>query len=253
MVREALPTHLQLAVGPVPLHVTHNRRARRLGLRICMATRAVQLTLPPRQSLARVQRFLADNRGWLEAQAAQRLLPPVPFVPGACLPVAGASLRLQCGSGRVVQQQGGALLVPGAGAVYDARVRRWLKQQAQARLAAESRAVAGRIGRQPADVRVGDFRSRWGSCSADGRIAYSWRLILAPEFVRQSVVAHEVAHLAEMNHSPRFWALATELLGTSHAPARQWLRRHAAELMRYGARDQAAESRALATAACNAS
>lgn len=236
MTRAALPTHLQLAGGLVPLQVVHSRRARRLGLRVCMATRTVRLTLPPRQSLARAAQFLAGNAGWLEAQAQARLLPPVPFRPGACLPVAGAPLRLAESDGRVVRLQGDALLVPGQGAVYEARVRRWLKSRAQSLLAAESHALAAGIGRVPADVRVGDFRSRWGSCAADGRLAYSWRLVLAPDFVRRAVVAHEVAHLLEMNHSARFWALATRLLGTSHTPARQWLRCHAPELMRYGAR-----------------
>jgi predicted metal-dependent hydrolase len=82
-------------------------------------------------------------------------------------------------------------------------------------------------------VTIGDPRARWGSCSAAGRIRYSWRLVLAPEKVLDYVVAHEVAHLAEMNHSPRFW----RLVGTLHDSwqhDRSWLERHGPQLLLYG-------------------
>lgn len=251
MTRAALPTHLDLAIGRVPLLVVRNRRARRLALRICMAERALKLTLPQRLPLAQAQRFLDANAGWIAEQATLRLLPPVPFAPGVCLPVSGSEVQLQAGAGRLARRVGDVLLVPGAGDVFASRVRRWLKAEAQAVLEAESAEFAAKIGRVPAAVRVGDFRSRWGSCTADGRLAYSWRLLLAPVSVRRAVVAHEVAHLQEMNHSRNFWALATELLGAPHGPPRQWLRAHAPELMRYGA--QVADSRAFATAAFSAS
>ena len=109
------------------------------------------------------------------------------------------------------------------------------KAEALALMAEETRALATCIGREVPEVRVGDPRSRWGSCAADGRIAYSWRLILAPEPVRRSVVAHEVAHLVEMNHGVRFWRLATDLLGEPHDAARGWLRANGPLLLSYGA------------------
>jgi len=252
-----LPDALSLPGRLLPLQVSSNRQARRMSLRICMATRSLRLTLPPRTSRARALRFLEDQRGWIIAQAEKRLLPPIPFAPGVVLPVAGNDLLLQSCSGRLVRVAGDRLLVPGEGEVYAGRVRRWLQRRARDILDSETRALARRVDRPVQAVRVGEYRSRWGSCAADGRIAYSWRLIFAPDAVRRSVVAHEVAHLVEMNHGARFWALATELLGTPHDAARQWLRAHAPLLMRYGARefplgDQDA-ARALAMASFNAS
>ena len=77
--------------------------------------------------------------------------------------------------------------------------------------------------------------SRWGSCASTGTIRYSWRLILAPAFVRRATVAHEVAHLVHMNHAPAFHALVAEILGSDPRPARAWLRREGAALHRFGA------------------
>ena len=94
--------------------------------------------------------------------------------------------------------------------------------------ARDRRIAAARAGIAVTSVGVGDPRSRWGSCASDGRIRYSWRLIMAPDFVRRATVAHEVAHRVHMDHSPRFHALVRELLGADPAPARAWLRREGA-------------------------
>ena len=101
-------------------------------------------------------------------------------------------------------------------------------------LDAETRAFAARAGTAIVRVGVGDPVSRWGSCSTGGTIRYSWRLIMAPDFVRQATVAHEVAHLVHMNHSPQFHALVETLLGRDPKPARSWLRREGAALHRIG-------------------
>lgn len=232
---QPLPTQVALPVGTLPLLVSRNPRARRLSLRVCAASRSVKLTLPQHVSEAHALAFLERHRGWLAHQADARLPAPVPFAPGIRLPVAGAELLLAEGAGRIARHEGGRLLVPGEGALYAARVKRWLQTKARLLLEMETTAMAARIGRPVKAVRVGDFRSRWGSCAADGRIAYSWRLLLAPPHVRQAVVAHEVAHLLEPNHGRRFWATATLLLGRPHDEARHWLKANAPLLMRYGA------------------
>ncbi len=212
-----------------------NARARRITLRLCTQSRTVKLTLPPRSSRARAEAFLADQQGWLARQAELRLPPPVPFRPGAVLPFGDGALLLAAGSGRRTLRDGDTLLVPGDGTLFAGRVRRWLAAEAVRVLEPETRAVAARLGRSVRAVAAGDFSSRWGSCGRDGRIAYSWRLLLAPEHVREAVVAHEVAHLAEHNHGAGFWRLATALLGRPHAPARAWLAANSARLHSYGA------------------
>ena len=219
----------------MPLVVRMNPRARRLSLRVCAASRTVKLTLPPRASKAAALAFVEGHRGWIAAQAERRLPQPVPFAPGACLPLGGGSLLLAVGTGRLPRREGDMLFVPGEGPLFAGRVKRWLANESQRVLEAETRMLALRIGREVREVRVGDFRSRWGSCAPDGRIAYSWRLILAPAHVREAVVAHEVAHLLEPNHGPRFWKTATVLLGRPHAEARAWLRANGVLLLSYGA------------------
>lgn len=89
------------------------------------------------------------------------------------------------------------------------------------------------IGAAPGRITMRDPRTRWGSCSANGNLGFSWRLVLAPEFVLAYVVAHEVAHLKELNHGPRFWRLVERLIGDPE-PARRWLRAEGPDLHRYG-------------------
>lgn len=232
----AFPASITLPGGELPLQVRVNPRARRLSLRLCAASRSVKLTLPPRVAKANALAFLEAHRGWIAAQAERRLPQPVPFAPGVLLPLGDGALRLTRAQGRVARREGDLLLVPGEGELFAGRVRRWLAAESRRLLEAETRLLAARIGHDVKEVRVGDFRSRWGSCAPDGRIAYSWRLILAPAHVRESVVAHEVAHLVEPNHGPRFWKTATALLGRPHGEARAWLRANGPQLMSYGAK-----------------
>ena len=112
------------------------------------------------------------------------------------------------------------------------RVRDHLTALAKRDFAARARATAARIGKGIARVGVRDPKSRWGSCSSSGALSFSWRLIFAPEAVIDYVVAHEVAHLVEMNHGPRFWRLVATLVPDVDKP-RAWLRRHRLELLAY--------------------
>jgi predicted metal-dependent hydrolase len=121
-------------------------------------------------------------------------------------------------------------------------VRDHLIATARRELGRRARGLAARLGRKVTRIRVGDPASHWGSCSAAGSLSFSWRLILAPEPVLEIlapepvldyVVAHEVAHLSEMNHGPSFWRLVGTLSPDS-AVARDWLKRHRGRLLSYG-------------------
>jgi hypothetical protein len=113
------------------------------------------------------------------------------------------------------------------------RVKDHLVRLARAELGRRARLYAQEIGRPITRVGVRDTKSRWGSCSAKGALSFSWRLVLAPEPVVDYVVAHEVAHLAEMNHGPRFWRLVRTLTPDC-ATQRAWLKRHRSGLFAYG-------------------
>jgi predicted metal-dependent hydrolase len=126
------------------------------------------------------------------------------------------------------------LLFGGPPETLGARVERWLRREALRVLSAETAEFALKAGVRVTRVAIGDPRGRWGSCSSSGAIRYSWRLILAPGFVRRATVAHEVAHRVHMDHSPRFHRLVQLLLGEDPAPARAWLRTNGARLHWYG-------------------
>ena len=136
--------------------------------------------------------------------------------------------RTPCVAGNRIEIGGPAEFVP-------RRLLRFLHAEAHRILDHETRNLASCHNITVARVGVGDTRSRWGSCSASGDIRYSWRLILAPEFVRAATVAHEVAHRVHMDHSPAFHAVERSFYGGDPRPARQWLRDHGASLHRFGA------------------
>jgi len=160
----------------------------------------------------------------------------VPFVEGAIVPVLGVPHRIRREhdpAAPPVAIAAGEIRVRGEPAHLARRLRDHLRALARHELAGRARALAQRIDRTVLKVGVRDTRSRWGSCSGSGALSFSWRLILAPEAVVDYVVAHEVAHLAEMNHGPRFWRLVESLMPDSGAP-RAWLKRHRGELLSYG-------------------
>lgn len=224
----ALPATVTLAGREVPVALVRSARARRILLRADAVSGSIRLTLPPRVAVGRGAAFLADHHGWLAARVAAWPR-AMPFVAGAAIPFDGGTLHLSLAPGRRTAREGDRLIVGGTAETLPGRVTRWLKAAALTDLAHATHALTDRLGLPPAAVRVVDPAGRWGSCSSSARIAYSWRLILAPPAVRASVVAHEVAHLVHANHGAAFWALAREL-GGDPAPHRRWLARHGASL-----------------------
>jgi hypothetical protein len=210
-------------------------RARRIALRIDAAERRVELVLPPGVPPSHGLRFLATKRGWIAARLAA-LPQPVRFAEGVILPVLGIPHHIRREDDPAappVVISAGEIRVRCDPAHLERRVRDHLVAMARAEFAARARPLAARIGRKVARVGVRDTKSRWGSCSGRGNLSFSWRLIFAPEPVIDYVVAHEVAHLAEMNHGPRFWRLV-ESLSPDSAAARAWLKRHRSRLFSYG-------------------
>lgn len=227
---------LEVDGRPVALAVRRSRRARRLYLRVDPAAPPelpVELVLPRGVGLAEGLRFARDMSQWV-AGRLRALPPPLPFADGTRLEVAGESLVVRHVGGRgPTRREGDTLLVAGQPDHIARRVRDWLKALAQETLTTQSRALARRVDRRVASVRLRDPKSRWGSCAPNGGLAYSWRLILAPPFVLHYVVAHEVAHLVHPDHSRHFWRLVGELCGDPARP-RAWLNQHGPRLLRYG-------------------
>lgn len=210
-------------------------RARMMRLRLDPRTGGVVLSFPRRMSQRRALAWAAGQREWVER--ALRAAPvPVRLGDGAALPLRGEPHRIlwqEAASRRIVAADG-MVQVGGPAELVEGRVLRWLRREAADALALATHHYAARAGVSVERVGVGDPISRWGSCSSAGAIRYSWRLILAPEWVLRATAAHEVAHRVHMNHGPDFHALVAELLEEDPAVASAWLRRHGAELHRYG-------------------
>jgi predicted metal-dependent hydrolase len=221
---------------PVPLAVRRSRRARRLALRVDPTSPPefpVELILPRGVGLAEGLRFARDKQGWVARRLAA-LPPMVPLMDGTLIEFGGAPLMIRhVGGSGPTRRDGDALLITGTADHVSRRARDWLRARAREILMLRSRELAARIGREVRKVRLGDPKTRWGSCASDGRLAYSWRLILAPDFVLDYVVTHEVAHLVHPHHGPRFWRLVGELCVNTTA-ARAWLNRNGPRLLRYG-------------------
>jgi len=218
-----------------PLAIRVSPRARRVGLRIDAAERRVELILPHGVPAEFGLRFLREKHGWI-ASRLDALPRPVPFAEGSVVPVLGAPHRIRRSrdpAAPPVTIADAEIRVRGDPIHLPRRLRDHLARLARDELARRARPLAERIGHQIMRINVRDTKSRWGSCSANGNLSFSWRLIFAPEDVVDYVVAHEVAHLAEMNHGPRFWRLV-ETLAPGNVRQRRWLDRHRAELLSYG-------------------
>jgi predicted metal-dependent hydrolase len=225
---------MALDIG-APLSIRVNPRARRLLLRVDASSRAVELVLPYGVPAEHGLRFLQAQRGWIAARL-DALPEAVPFAEGAIVPVLGVPHRIRRETDPAappVAIVDGEIRVRGEPAHLPRRVRDHLARLAGQEFSRRGRAYAEEIGKRVARITVRDTTSRWGSCSATGNLSFSWRLILAPEPVIDYVVAHEVAHLAEMNHGPGFWRLVSQLV-PDHARPRAWLKRHRSRLLSYG-------------------
>ncbi|OYW53233.1 MAG: zinc metalloprotease, partial [Rhodobacterales bacterium 12-65-15] len=166
---------------PVEVHLKRVARARRFSLRVSRLDGKVTLTMPLRAREAEAMAFLRGQEGWLrETLTAMPEAAPSLVGIGSVVPVEGRDLILASGPGRAVVVGGDRLLVPGDPALAGVRVAAWLKVLARDRLAAASTRYAGLVGRRYSTLALRDTRSRWGSCSPDGRLMYSWRLVMAP-------------------------------------------------------------------------
>ncbi|MBP0482620.1 M48 family metallopeptidase [Sagittula salina] len=223
---------IRLAGNPeIAVTVRRSARARRLSLRISQLDGRVTLTLPRAVPEREGAAFLRSKEAWLRRHLSAQCA-PVEIGLGARLPIEGALHEVVSGAGRSVRLLDGQVQVPGDPDRVSARLSGFLKTLARDRLARASDLYAARLGRPYTRLTLRDTRSRWGSCTSDGALMYSWRLVLGHPEVLDYVAAHEVAHLRHMNHSRAFWDEVERLYG-DWRPPRKWLKEHGNELHRY--------------------
>jgi predicted metal-dependent hydrolase len=213
--------------------------------------RAVVVTTPTRCRIEDVSVFVNKHLEWVRSQLGA-LPKPAPFSDGMLLPVRGVIHRVHVvGQGETrgqavvtVLPQGRGRALPeihvrGTAETAPRRLKEWLVRQAHDDLDRHVQHYARRLNLRPKRLTLRDQSSRWGSCSSTGVLSFSWRLILAPPHVLEYVAVHEVAHLAEMNHGPRFWALVKRAM-PSFESAQTWLKADGFDLHRYGAASSSA-------------
>lgn len=229
-----------ITVHGSPVRFKVNARARRISLRIDPKAREVAAVAPTARQLADALKFAQSRADWMAERLAA--LPVLrPLRPGMTIEVAGQPCRLERAAMRIAPrlipataEEPQRLVAYGSDEAFGRAAIRALKAEAEARLLERTGVHAAALRQPMPTVAVADAKGRWGSCkqAARGRpaaIRYSWRLILALPSVLDYVAAHEVAHLIEGNHGPRFWVLVDQLYG-DHRAARRWLRTHGAAI-----------------------
>jgi predicted metal-dependent hydrolase len=217
-----------------------NPRARKLIVKVHPSTGEVTVVAPSRRALSGALDFARSETDWIRTKLS-RVPKPVALRIGARIPFRGEMHVIAAGGkgrGSVWAEQDGAqptIRVAGNAEYAPRRIADFLKREARRILDARSLHYAAQLGLKPSRVTVRDTASRWGSCSVTRSLSFSWRLILAPNFVLDYVVAHEVAHLKEMNHGPRFWKLVRDMVPNIEPPQR-WLSQNGTMLHRYAPR-----------------
>ncbi len=244
--------------GPLPAYtLRHSARSRHLRITIDPELGLVVTVPPPtRRGWARpegrIEAFLREREPWIRRHLDRRardraeLAARGGLADGALVRFRGDLHRLRiapAGSGRstvtrIVSPAGFELRVALAardrervGRVLEA----WLREHAGLAIEATIADHASALGVTPRAIALRDPRSRWGSASREGRLMFSWRLVLAPAEALETVVIHELAHLRVFGHGPRFWALVASRR-PDHLVWRRWLRTHSLEL--HGALDE---------------
>lgn len=238
MARATYKSLMRIGGQPVPLSIRVNPRARRIIVKVHPSTGEVAVIAPSARAVNPAIDFARAERDWI-AERLSRIPPAVPFAAGSVVPYRGIDHLIRAAGvkrGLVWIDQEAyrpTIRVAGDEEFCSRRLEDWFKRQAKFHLTRKVETYAAALGVRVSRLTVRDGASRWGSCSSTGALSFSWRLVMAPPTVLDYVAAHEVAHLREMNHGPRFWRLVDRLIGDS-SDAQDWLRENGSQLHRYG-------------------
>ena len=221
------PPAIELAGRSVPIELNRHARARRLTMRLAPDGSAVRITLPRWCRSQDAIAFAAIRKGWLEVQLAKIPAPADPVARGT-LRFRGQELTLdwRAEARRRPVLADGRLTLGGPRETLAKRVQRWLEGEAARLMTSDLEEYCARAAVPAPQLRLTRAGRRWGSCSTTGIVRVNWRLAMAPDAVRRSVVAHEVAHLVHFDHSPAFHTLLAELYEGEIAEADRWLKAH---------------------------
>ena len=222
----------------VTINLRRSLRARKYRLTVAKFPNTANLTIPEDGSLKFAVNFIHESKDWI-FRLARHQFPPIPFEVGTKIPFRGEDhiiVNVPESRGtvnRVIESDGPTLYVYGDIQHLARRLTDWLKKQALEDLIKHARVCSEKLGKQPTKITIRDTVAQWGSCSYSGKLSFSWRLILMPSQILEYVVAHEMAHLIEMNHTYRFWKITKQLCDHTSI-SRNWLKKNGAIFHTYG-------------------
>ena len=222
----------------VAINLRYSKRARRYRISVAKVSNSAILTLPVGGSLKAAANFIHETKDWI-FRLTRHQFPPLPFKVGAKIPLRGeehiiANIAESRGTvNQVFEPEGPTLYVFGDIQHLSRRLTDWLKKQALDDLVKHTKYFSEKLGKRPTKISIKDTTRQWGSCSSSGKLSFSWRLILMPPKILEYVVAHEVAHLEEMNHSYRFWKITKQLCDHT-SMSRNWLKQNGDKFHAYG-------------------
>ncbi len=229
----------------LPDHITHetadgleiqialrpNSRARRLSLRYDAIAGQMRLSFPTRISITKLQSFVASHEDWILKQL-QKHPDKQNLQHGDEIQILGQTYQIYHHADRLrglTECIENEIHIYGEASQINRKLTQYLKKQAKEEIQKRAHDKAAHINKKVGTVSIKDTRSRWGSCSSEGNLSFSWRLIMAPDDVFDYVIAHEVAHLQHMDHSSDFWALCDQLT-PNMVMAKNWLKHHSQPL-----------------------
>jgi predicted metal-dependent hydrolase len=226
--------HIDIDGHLITLVIQSHKLAKRLRLRCDPFQKKVFLTHPEGASNKDINAFFDKAHAWLKQQVHTKYS-RTEFKTGSTIPILGVNYLIQHRPGLKpnVWLNDAILTVEGDNNRIQLILGKWLRFHALGILKKKSHEMADKIGVAVHRVKVRELKSLWGSCAADGSLTYSWRLIMAPIFVLDYICAHEVSHIKERNHGPRFWQLV-ESICPNYKIAKLWLRNEGKVLFQYG-------------------
>lgn len=233
LLRNTTQYSFELGDERLPIIIRKRANARSIVIRYQPLYHVLSLTLPRYVSIKQGLHFVEEKRSWITRQLATHAR-HIPLEDGQVIPVLGEHYTLCHVGGRgVVTIDGDRILVHGEREFMSRRVTEWLKAKIKEEIIRLAHDKAMQISKPIRKISLRDTSSHWGSCSAEGNLSFSWRLVFAPYEVLEYLVAHEVAHLAEHNHSDAFWAVVAALF-PREKQAKAWLKTHGSLLYAYG-------------------
>lgn len=234
-------TEIDLGDRIAPLTAKINKRAKKLIVKVDPVAGRVLVTAPSKRSLPEALRSAVERAPWI-CERMNEGFPARRFEDGGMCPYRGVFHRVVNIGGprapvRIRAGEPPAIEVGGNPEHLNRRLCDWLKKEARRVLSIHVEKHAAKLGRTPARIQVRDTRSRWGSCTSDRVLSFSWRLILAPAWVLDYVAAHECAHLVHLDHSRKYWQVVSSL-DVNAEDAREWLEQNGPALHAWGAEQQ---------------